>query len=160
LSTGSFPLPFSATYAGDADASPGNPSGMTPASVTLYALPHYPGVYHGSLTITSPPGSTNSVVVPVTAELPPVPVMDPIRPKISAVVNAGSLLPGAIAPGEIVTVFGLVQAIGTAGTNIGSDGRVNRALYAIRVLFNGIPAPLTYLSPSQINAVVPYEIAG
>jgi uncharacterized protein (TIGR03437 family) len=28
------------------------------------------------------------------------------------------------------------------------------------VLFNGVPAPLTYVSPTQVNAVVPYEVAG
>jgi uncharacterized protein (TIGR03437 family) len=96
----------------------------------------------------------------VTITAPPnPPVVDPIRPNISAIVNAGSMLTGSISPGEIVTVFGLVSSVGTAGLNIGSDGKVNRALYGNRVLFNGVAAPLIHMSSAQINAVVPYEIA-
>jgi uncharacterized protein (TIGR03437 family) len=135
-------------------------TGITPASVYLNPTISYPGFYPGSMNITAPPGSDNTAVVPLLITVPATPIVDPISPKMAAVVNAGSLLSGPIAPGEIVSVFGTLYSNGTAGVNVGADGKVNRALYANRVLFNGIPAPLTYMSSSQINAVVPYEIGG
>ena len=55
------------------------------------------------------------------------------------VLNGASLLPGPVAPGEIVTLFG--AAIGPAS-----------------VLFDGVPAPILYSGPSQINLVVPFEV--
>jgi uncharacterized protein (TIGR03437 family) len=161
VSSGSVLLPFSVAYDNFNGVSLVGPAaGTTPASLFISAAPLYPGTQRVSLTITAPPGSSNSVFVPVTVTTPPTPIVDPIRPKISAIVNGGSLLPGSIAPGEIVSVFGLVSSIGTAGVNIGRDGKVNRQLYGNRMLFNGVAAPLTYMSSAQINAVVPYEIAG
>ncbi len=41
-----------------------------------------------------------------------------------------------------------------------TDGKVTSTLGGYQVLFNGIPAPLLYASPYQINAIVPNEIAG
>ncbi len=162
ITTGSVALPFSVTSQVDDEAMkivvPS--SGTTPAGLYVGATSSYPGTYHGSITITAPTGSENSITIPVTLTVPPTPVVSPIRPNLLSVVNAGSLLPGPISPGEIVSVFGLVYTPDTAGLHIGPDGRVNRALYGNRVLFNGIAAPLTYLSGAQINAVVPYEIAG
>jgi uncharacterized protein (TIGR03437 family) len=55
--------------------------------------------------------------------------------------NAASFLPGPIAPGEIVTIFG-------------------SGLETARVLFDGIPAPLIHAAANQISAVVPFAIAG
>jgi uncharacterized protein (TIGR03437 family) len=162
VTTGSLLLPISVTHETDDGMHLviEQTAAITPTSLYIQASSAYPGTYHGSVTITAPPGSANSVIVPVTITTPPnPPVVDPIRPKISAIVNAGSMLTGSISLGEIVSVFGLVSSIGTAGVNIGGDGKVNRALYGNRVLFNGVAAPLTYMSSAQINAVVPYEIA-
>ena len=39
-------------------------------------------------------------------------------------------------------------------------GRVTTTLGDVRVLFNGVPAPLVYVSGTQISAVVPYAVAG
>jgi uncharacterized protein (TIGR03437 family) len=40
------------------------------------------------------------------------------------------------------------------------SGKVSTTLDGVQVLFSGIPAPETYVSGGQINAVVPYELAG
>ena len=61
------------------------------------------------------------------------------------VVNGASFLPGAIAPGELVTLF---------GPGIGSAGASN-----VRVLFDQTSAPLLYAGTNQINVVVPYDTA-
>jgi uncharacterized protein (TIGR03437 family) len=74
-------------------------------------------------------------------------------------VNAASQIGTAIVPGQIVTLYGL--AIGPAepaGLALNAQGRVATQLNDTRVLFNGIPAPLAYVSANQINCVVPYGI--
>lgn len=72
------------------------------------------------------------------------------------VVNSASYLPGAVAPGELVTLFG--PGIGPAQPlpyQLDPSGRVGNTLGGIRVLFDGAPAPLLYVGPNQINTVVP-----
>lgn len=64
----------------------------------------------------------------------------PEAPEIHAVVNAASGRSGAVAPGEIVSVFG--ARLTTAGQ-----------VPAIR--FGSAPATVLYASPTQVNAVVP-----
>lgn len=79
----------------------------------------------------------------------------------NGVVNAASYQDSAVAPGEIVTVFG--AAIGPrklAGAKITSPGFVDNFLAGARVYFDGIPAPLIYTSAGQVSAIVPYEVAG
>ncbi|MEO7145555.1 MAG: SBBP repeat-containing protein [Bryobacteraceae bacterium] len=73
----------------------------------------------------------------------------PAESRIFSVVNAASLFPGypsnfatgAVAPGEIVTLF---------GNGFGPQPSV---------LFNGAPAPVLYASNCQINSVVPFGAA-
>jgi uncharacterized protein (TIGR03437 family) len=84
------------------------------------------------------------------------------RPHIfqECVVNAASYVGGGIAPGEIVTIFG--QNIGPAALTrlrLGDDGRLATTLADTRVLFNGIAAPLLYVSETQSSAIVPYSVA-
>jgi uncharacterized protein (TIGR03437 family) len=38
--------------------------------------------------------------------------------------------------------------------------RVDTTLSGVQVLFDGVPAPLVYVSPGQVGAVVPYSVAG
>ena len=58
----------------------------------------------------------------------------------SGVLNAASLLPGPISPGEILTLFGSTTAVTPA------------------VTFNGRPASILYAGNNQINTVVPYGL--
>ena len=170
LSTGSLPLPFSIDYQTDDGSGWLFAQGsqafervpLTPALiyVSAYAGGLFPGIYHGRVIVTSPPGSGNTVTVPVTFTVTPAPALTGTPPLIASLVNAASLLPGPVSQGEIVSVFGIVGPDATAGLSITREGKVNTAIYGNRVLFNGIPAPLTYFSPTQINAVVPYEVAG
>jgi uncharacterized protein (TIGR03437 family) len=61
------------------------------------------------------------------------------------VLNGASLLPGPIAPGELIMIMG--AAIGS----VSSPGGIT---------FNGFPAPMLYAAADQVNAVVPFGIAG
>jgi len=81
---------------------------------------------------------------------------------ITSVTNAASYAGAAIAPGEIVTIKG--SGLGpTAGVQFPVDpttGGIGSALGGTRVAFGGFAAPILYTSSTQVNAVVPYEIAG
>jgi uncharacterized protein (TIGR03437 family) len=80
----------------------------------------------------------------------------------AAVVNAASFLPGAVAPGEMVTLFGSGIGPSTlAGYTLANGGTFVDTLTAdTSVFFDGIPAPLIYASAGQTTAIVPYEVAG
>src|SRR5262249_1201353 len=63
------------------------------------------------------------------------------------VVNAASYVGGGVAPGEIVTLFG--SAMGPSELvqyRLTEDHRLASALADARILFNGVPAPLLYVS--------------
>lgn len=74
---------------------------------------------------------------------------DPAVLTPNLVLNGAGLQQGGVAPGEIVTLFG-------AGFRPSSTG----ALSDTSVLVNNVPAPLLYAGTVQINAIVPYAVAG
>ena len=77
---------------------------------------------------------------------------------ITCIANAAGLFGGAVAPAEVVSIFGqqIGSDVSTADTSL---GEVATTLNGIRVLFDGIEAPVLYVSPNQINAIVPYATA-
>ncbi len=76
-------------------------------------------------------------------------------------VNAASYAGGAVAPGELVTLFGANYGPPTlVPAQLDSKGLVSSTLSGAQVLFDGIPAPLIYAVAGQVSAVVPYEVAG
>jgi uncharacterized protein (TIGR03437 family) len=84
-------------------------------------------------------------------------------PKLTAggVVNGATFQSGPVAPGEIVSIFG--SAIGPptpAFLTLTNPRLVSNSLAGVRVFFDGVPAPLLYASAGQVNAVVPYSVAG
>lgn len=84
------------------------------------------------------------------------------RPAISAggVVNAFSGLGGAVAPGEVVSIYG--SGLGPAqGAALGFDsqtGQLPVSASGVSVSWNGIAAPLFFVRADQLNVQVPYEI--
>ncbi len=80
---------------------------------------------------------------------------------IQAVVNAASFSSSVVAPGELITVFGVgIGPAAAAGLKLDAQGQVSTSLAGYQVTFNGEPAPLLYVSPNQINAVAPFALAG
>jgi uncharacterized protein (TIGR03437 family) len=79
---------------------------------------------------------------------------------LSCAGNAASLTLAALAPGEIVSLFG--NGLGPAAPVSAqfANNRLPFNLAGSQVTFNGIPAPLLYASDSQINAIVPWGIQG
>ena len=111
------------------------------------------GTYQGKVNVAQ--GST-MISVPVVMTIDnPGPRLTP-----GGVVNAASYQGGAIAPGEIVSIFG--TGIGPAipyGPLIWS-GQYATRLAGTRVWFDKTEAPLIYAYPNQVAAVVPSNAAG
>jgi uncharacterized protein (TIGR03437 family) len=76
------------------------------------------------------------------------------------VLNAASYVGGAVAAGEIVTIFG--SAIGPeqpVSASFAANRLLGTTLAETRVLFGGLPAPLLYVSAAQTTAIVPQAVA-
>ena len=83
----------------------------------------------GNVYVADPANNAVRVLAPVSAGI-----------TVSAVANAASNLAGAIAPGELVVLYG--SGLGAAQT----------------VLFNGVAGPLLYVMPGQVGTVAPYAL--
>jgi len=131
-------------------------TGTTPGSVSVSVdgTGLTAGNYTGTVTISATGGATgsSSISVALTVTAP--------NPTISKITNGASFATGNISPGEVVTLFGTDLGPGTPATlTLDSSGKVNTTLGGVQVLFNGIAAPLIYVSSTQVSAVVPYEVA-
>jgi uncharacterized protein (TIGR03437 family) len=124
----------------------------TPATFKVTSTVSVPGVYYANITFST---SGGSVTIPATVNAIASSAFPPV---LGATVNAASERSGAITPGEIIAVFGSGVGPAPAGLTLDAQGKVARTLSNTQLLINGIPAPLTYASVDQLNAVVPYEI--
>lgn len=106
---------------------------------------------------TTPAPPTNTPTTPTTPSSPTGPA--PATP--ARVTNAASFEGGPVAPGEIVTLWGTgFGPTAAASFRLSPANSIDSTLAEMRVLFDGLPSPLIYVSGGQINAVVPYGIAG
>ena len=132
--------------------------------VTLDAATPVPG---GPMPQSLTPAAQMQVTLPgYGAALLRLSNAQPILP-VAGVVNGASNVGGAVAPGEIVALYG--TALGpAAGATLQlvkqvlptSPGQVANAIAGVHVLFDGVPAPLIFAKAGQVNAVVPYTVAG
>src|SRR5665213_3179739 len=84
----------------------------------------------------------------------------PLAPRALSIVNAASgQLTGTIAPGEIISIYGLGLGPTTPVTATPENGLFPTSLGGVQVLVNGAPIPLLYVSASQINAEIPSSVA-
>ncbi|MBM3784767.1 MAG: hypothetical protein FJW30_10430, partial [Acidobacteria bacterium] len=134
----------------------GTGDGEITASVKTGDLPA--GAYAGRITLNSPSAANQTVTIPVSFTIARQRAL--IAP--GGVVNAASLKNGALAPGQLITIAGdrLGPATGLAARVNESTNRYPTALAGTRVLFDDIPGAILYASRNQINAQVPFEIAG
>jgi uncharacterized protein (TIGR03437 family) len=88
--------------------------------------------------------------------------MPPLQVSSDGVVNAASFRGGPIAPGEIVTIFGTgIGPARPAGAQLATDQKsILNMIGSVRILFDGVPAPMLYASATQASAIVPYAVAG
>jgi uncharacterized protein (TIGR03437 family) len=101
-------------------------------------------------------GEADTFILKLSAE-------DLLPPTISAagVVSGASGLAGAVAPGEIVVLYGMRLGPPWLVTHrLTQAGLFDTTLAETRVFFDDIPAPLVYTSVGQVSAIVPYAVAG
>jgi uncharacterized protein (TIGR03437 family) len=123
---------------------------MGPATVTIQAKASgfEPGAYRATILIQSPDTVPQWVAIPVMW------VNGAVGgPTIRAVGNALSFTPGA-SPGELIAIYGS-QLANTNAT--AASLPLSLSMSGVSATVNGWPAPLLYVSPSQINLQVPYE---
>jgi uncharacterized protein (TIGR03437 family) len=79
---------------------------------------------------------------------------------ITATVSAAGNQTGAVAPGELITLYG--AALGPAGAATSApytNGQLPTSLAGTTVYFNGSPGPIVYTSANQVGAIVPFGTA-
>jgi uncharacterized protein (TIGR03437 family) len=89
---------------------------------------------------------------------------------MNLITNGASFVTGPVAAGEIISIFGNAatpigppKAVSLNGINCPSPcTSIPTSMGGVQVIFQpgGIAAPLTYVSSTQINALVPYEVLG
>ncbi|HXS96508.1 MAG TPA: IPT/TIG domain-containing protein [Candidatus Limnocylindrales bacterium] len=135
-----------------------NPAtGTTPGTVAVRLDPSQlvPGQQAGSITIAFQDPVNTTVTVPVTV------VVSGSAVQIQSLLNAAAWAPTSLSPGEIVTIAG--TGLGPATpvfASASSAGAYGTTLGGVTVLFDQLPAPLLSVQSNQINAIVPYALAG
>jgi uncharacterized protein (TIGR03437 family) len=126
-------------------------AGNTPGAVSVSVTPQnlQPGMYNGSFTLTTTASGIGPVTIPISLF-----VSASQTPQPFIIGNNSSGLGGQVSPGEIIFIkgSGLGPAVGVTGTST--------LLSGVQVLFNGTPGTLLYVSSTQIDAIVPYGVAG
>jgi uncharacterized protein (TIGR03437 family) len=114
----------------------------------------------GSITISAPGILATPIFVPVSLAL----VAAATPAPVSIFNSATGALGTGIAPGELITLKGinLGPATPVGGTSFtpSAQGTVSSTLAGVQVMFGNSPGTPTYVSATQINVVVPWEISG
>jgi uncharacterized protein (TIGR03437 family) len=137
-------------------------TGVTPAMVQIAlnpnVVPYLPVRSFYRLTVTFvKPGESCPACAGLTVDLNLIP---PPPPAAGAILNAANIRSGAVAPGELVSIFGDHLGTPPVSSQFDSSGLFPTSLGNSTVTINGIAAALLYVSTTQINAVVPYGVSG
>jgi len=106
-------------------------------------------------------GSSGAVYVADTANSA-VRILQPtgFASSISAVVSAAGNQTGAVAPGELVVLYG--SGLGPAGPAVSGSydafGVLATSVAGTTVYFNGVAGPVLYTSANQVGAIVPFGV--
>jgi uncharacterized protein (TIGR03437 family) len=129
----------------------------TPATLNVVVTPGglAPGTYRGTITVATFAGAdtrTAEVTLVVTA---------PAGPTLRTVLHGAIRELTSITPGMILSLQGggLGSIAGASGT-VTAAGAVETTLNGLRVLFDGVPAPILYSIENRLDVVAPYSIAG
>ncbi|HEY4363433.1 MAG TPA: hypothetical protein VGN17_20875 [Bryobacteraceae bacterium] len=135
--------------------------GTTPQDITVSVNTANltPGSYMGTVSVSAPTVSGNPTIVNVTLTITAAPLPQP-----GVIVSAASGVAGVISPGELISIKGTNLGPATPANGVSftvnGAGAVDSKLAGVRVLFDTIPGTPIYVSATQINVSVPYEVAG
>ena len=76
----------------------------------------------------------------------------------AGIVNSASNAPDALAPNAIATVYGTGLSYSTGSAFVSTDGNLPLDINEVHVYVGGIGVPLYYVSPTQINFVIPADL--
>jgi len=133
------------------------PEGAAPAAATVTVNPAgLPAGLHRATIRVEAMLSANAVNSPQLIEVSL--RVSPPAVNAGGIVNGASLASAApLSPGSLVSLFGTGLSRATA---MASSAPLPTTLGGTEVLVNGIPVPLFFVSPRQINFQMPWEIAG
>jgi uncharacterized protein (TIGR03437 family) len=130
-------------------------SGVGPATITVTASPTGLGVgAFGATLLVQSPNSAQALTIPVayTAGTQVLGVFN----EIDGVANPASHKP-TVSPGELLEVYGRALANSTATLSLTANV-LPQTSGGVSATVNGYPANLLYISPTQVNIQVPYEV--
>jgi uncharacterized protein (TIGR03437 family) len=93
---------------------------------------------------------------------PPVVTPPPPSLTLNALANAASNVAGTASPGMIFVAYGdKIGPATLAGAALDATGtKLATTVAQTQILFDDVPAPLVYVSASQVSGIVPYATAG
>ena len=117
----------------------------------------YAGFVPGVLAFATP----NQVVINSILGYSLRPTGPPAPGTVTCAVNAASYDSSQLAPGELTSIFGVsIGPPSATSAQPDSNGTFPTQLAGITLTANGIPAPLLYAAPNQINFIVPFSVSG
>ena len=83
------------------------------------------------------------------------------RTALAAIVNGASNTPNIVSPGMVFVGYGAnMGPAALVGAAVDANGKLASTRSGTRILFDGVPAPLVYVSAGQVSGIVPYSVAG
>jgi uncharacterized protein (TIGR03437 family) len=131
-----------------------SPSGSSGLLITADPAGLSPGLYNGVVTVTSNAANNAQFSIPVELVVAPAGL-----PQIftGGIINISTYAQEPVSVGDIGAIFG--SQLAPAGTSAAAASvPLPTTLGSTQVLVNGVPAPLFYVSPGQINFQVPYSL--
>jgi len=134
-------------------------SGITPAGMTIGLNPNVvPYLFSGPFereVLFAPIDNPSDVSIFLVSVF----LKSPGRPAIQSVISQATRQP-VLSPGEWVSVIGEHLSTPPITAPVSTAGLYPTLLGNSEVTFNGIAAPLLYVSNDRIDCVVPYGVAG
>jgi uncharacterized protein (TIGR03437 family) len=115
----------------------------------------YRGRVSSSVKFATPTIANGKVYVGTLTSLDVFGLESEMSGRIASVMSAGEPHAGPVAPGSVVSLFGSNLAQRT----MAASAPWPKILWGVSVFVNGVAAPVAYVSPTQINAQIPYETA-
>lgn len=139
--------------------SPTSGSGSATVDVNFTPGTLAAGTYNATITVVNRSANNTRTNIPVTMTLTAAGGGGG-QLTSAGVLSAASFQGGGVSPGLIVTIFG--QRIGPdrlVSAEVTADLKFPTTVSETRVLFDGVAAPLIYVSAGQVSAIVPYAVA-
>ncbi len=134
-------------------------TGTAPATLTITANATglATGVYTGNVAVAVTNASTGAnspqnITVTLAVGVPAI--------NANGIVNGANFTSLSVSPGEIVTAFGVGMGPSPGQNTTAPGGQLQTSSNGTSVTIGGIPAPLYFVSATQVNMQVPFEMQG